>query len=53
MRKPEFIILGVGLVLPFIGNILGAMLYGEFPLYFGFSLSELFVLETLRGGVAI
>ena len=48
MRKPEFIVLGVGLALPFMGCILGAILYGEFPLYFGSSLSELFVLGTLN-----
>jgi hypothetical protein len=48
MRKPEFIVLGIGLALPFIGNILGAILYGEFPLYFRISLVEFFVLESLH-----
>jgi hypothetical protein len=45
MRKPELIILTIGLALPFIGNILGAMLYGEFPFYFEETMQGLLVLE--------
>ena len=56
MRKPEIVILCIGLALPFIGNVLGAILWGKFPFYlfyppsqrFSEYLTFLFVLESLN-----
>jgi hypothetical protein len=33
MRRSEITLLAIGLALPFVGNLLGAILYGEIPFY--------------------
>jgi hypothetical protein len=49
IQKSEITILAIGLALPFIGNLLGAILYGMRLLYFLHAgLTTLFVLEAIH-----